>query len=219
MRLATQARIQNGTCSQGFVETSSPVPRSPVPVWLKRCWLERWDPCGAGRRSLSALLYEQMGCLGQKSAAFGSSVLGCNGLQMIPSPPLPGRKSSGTEAVPSLCARVGVLVLAWRRRQSCCKHTAGKLQVFSALIFMIFLTKRAPFKKRECSCFCLPDITTGRAGSFKCVLVSSYKTKFGQQHVIFAKGFMLALWHRRGGSRCLVLTGGHWGCGLQQSHC
>lgn len=112
MRLATQARIQNGTCSQGFVETSSPVPRSPVPVWLKRCWLERWDPCGAGRRSLSALLYEQMGCLGQKSAAFGSSVLGCNGLQMIPSPPLPGRKSSGTEAVPSLCARVGVLVLA-----------------------------------------------------------------------------------------------------------
>lgn len=64
----------------------------------------------------------------------------------------------------------------------------------------------------------LPDITTGRAGSFKCVLVSSYKTKFGHQHTIFAKGFPLVLWHRHGRSRCLVLAGGQWGCGLQQSH-
>lgn len=57
----------------------------------------------------------------------------------------------------------------------------------------------------------LPDITTGRAGSFKCVLVSSYKTKFGHQHTIFAKGFPLVLWHRRGGSLCLELAGGQWG--------
>lgn len=72
-------------------------------------WL---DPHRAGQCLLSALPYEQMGCLGQKSAVFGSDVPGCNSLQMAPSPPLPGHKSSGMEAVPSLRARVGELVLA-----------------------------------------------------------------------------------------------------------
>lgn len=56
----------------------------------------------------------------------------------------------------------------------------------------------------------LPDITTGRAGSFKCVLVSSYKTKIGLQRTIFAKGFPLVLWLRRGGSQCMVLAVGQW---------
>lgn len=69
-------------------------------------------PGRAGERSLSVLLYEQMGCLGQKSAVFGSGIPGCNSLQMVPSPPLPGHKSSGMEPVPSLRARVGVSALA-----------------------------------------------------------------------------------------------------------
>lgn len=112
MRLATQASIQNSTCSRWVVEMSPPAPRSPVPAWAKRWWLERWDPHGTGGRLRSALLYEQMGCLGQKSAAFGCNVLGCSGLQTVPSPPLPGRESSGMEAVPSLRARIGASVLA-----------------------------------------------------------------------------------------------------------
>jgi len=109
--LARPAGIQDGTCSWGAEEMSPPVHRSSVPTWVKRRWLERWDPCGAGGRLLAALLCEQMGCLGQKSAAFGSDVPACNGLQMVPSPPLLGHKSSGTEAVPSLRARVGISIL------------------------------------------------------------------------------------------------------------
>lgn len=109
--LAVQVSIQNGPCSQELCKCpcQQQGPRAHVGAEVLTGVVR---PHRAGQCLPSALLYEQMGCLGQKSAVPGSDVLGCNSLQMALSPPPPGHESSGTEAGLSLRACVGVLVFA-----------------------------------------------------------------------------------------------------------
>lgn len=126
-------------------------PGAPCP------WCRDWHgrtPSGLGNVCSQPSSMSRWGALAKREQCLALMFWDATAYGLAPSPPLPGHKSSGTEAGLSLRACVGVLVLAWRRRQSYCKHTTGKLQgFFSALVFMILPTKRSPFIKCECSHF------------------------------------------------------------------
>lgn len=210
-RLARQASIQNGMCSWGAVEMS------PC-GWRGASW-SGGIPAGLGdvrsqpfSVSRWIALAKRAQCLALKF--WDATVYRWYHLLLFQDVNPLGQ---------SLCHLYVLMLECWSLHDAehgaVVKHVASKLQVFSALIFTILPTKRALFTKTWIFLLLPARYYNWGAGSFKCVLVSSYKTKLGQHRIIFVKGFMLALWHRRVGSQCLVLTSGRWGCGLQQSHC
>lgn len=204
----------------GTVQMSLSAPRSPVPTWVQRCWLAWSDPQGLGNvcsqpSSMSRwvplakraqglalmfwdatayrwhcpLLFQDINPLGRRPCHLYVLVLECWSLH--------DAEDRAVVSTPLASFR------GFFFSSNIYDFTYQKISFYNMWMF--------PLRH-------LPDITSGRAGSFKCALVSSYKTKFGHQRTIFAKGFPLVLWHRRGRSQCPVLASGQWGCGLQQSH-